>query len=118
MEQKFGEAFQKQKEVSSAVQNLQECTLRDLRTTRQRIRDLLATVRSERRLDCSLEQSRQRHALVEMNLKWSELQNKVDAALGQARTALGKLRHDVLYTLTGFFFTSIAAFFGYLRLCS
>ena len=92
--------------------------LRDLRTSRQRSREALGTIRSEMRLEVNLERGKQRDVALETALKFQDLQTRIDSEVGNAYAALAKLRHDIFYSLTGFLFTSIAALFGFLRLAS
>lgn len=93
-----------------------EEALRELRTLRHRTRESLASIRSERRLELCAERARQRDDALATALRYQELHAAIDAERGAARAALGKLRHDMLYSLTGFFFTAAAALFGFLRL--
>ncbi len=101
----------------SSKQSL-ETLLRELRSSRQRARETLGAIRSETRLEINLERGRQRDAALATALKFQDLQTQVDAEVGNAHAALAKLRHDIFYSLTGFLFTSIAAYFGFLRLTS
>ena len=97
--------------AKSALSQLQ----RELRTGRQRARESLGQLRSELRLELALEKGRQRDAAIGLLLKCEDLRGKIDGQVAEGRVALGKLRHDLFYSMTGFFFTSVAALFGYLR---
>ena len=92
--------------------------LRELRTGRQKSRESLGVLKSELRLEMSVEKGRQRDANLMHMLKFQDLTSKIDAASSNGYAALGKLRHDIFYSMTGFFFTSAAALLGYLRLCT
>jgi len=70
------------------------------------------------RLELSLERGRMRDNVLGQSLKLQDLENMVDTEVGNAHATLGKMRHDIFYSLTGFFFTSAAAMLGYLRLTS
>lgn len=93
-----------------------EQLLCELVSTRQRTRESLASLRSEIRLEINLERGKQRDAALGTALKYQDLMTQVESETGNAYATLAKLRHDIFYSLTGFMFTSIAAFFGYLRL--
>lgn len=98
-------------QAKSALSQLQ----RELRTGRQKGRESLGQLRSELRLELSLEKGKQKDQAIGQLLKVQDLQGKVDGEVANGRVALGKLRHDLFYSMTGFFFTSVAALFGYLR---
>lgn len=98
-------------QAKSALSQLQ----RELRTGRQRSRESLGQLRSELRLELALEKGKQRDAAIGLLLKCEDLRGKIDGQVAEGRVALGKLRHDLFYSMTGFFFTSVAALFGYLR---
>lgn len=97
--------------AKSALSQLQ----RELRTGRQRARESLGLLRSELRLELAMEKGRQRDGSIGLLLKCEDLRAKADSQVADGRVALGKLRHDLFYSMTGFFFTSVAALFGYLR---
>lgn len=92
-----------------------EQILRELRANKQRTREALGTIRSEMRLEISLERGKQRDLNLQNVLKFQDMQTKVEAEVGNARAASGKLRHDIFYSLAGLLFTSAAALLGYLR---
>lgn len=92
-----------------------EQILRELRANKQRTREALGAIRSEMRLEISLERGRQRDLTLQNVLKFQDLQSKVDGEVGNAAAASGKLRHDIFYSLAGLLFTSTAALLGYLR---
>lgn len=92
--------------------------IKDLRTHQLRSREALASIRSERRLELCIERSRGRDDMTGTAMRFQEFCNDVDGDRGNCEAALGKLRHDVLYSLVGFFFTGAAALFGFLRLFS
>jgi len=98
-------------QAKSALSALQ----RDLRTGRQRARESLGQMRSEMRLELALEKGKQRDGAVGLLLRCEDLRARIDAQVAEGRVSLGKLRHDLFYSMTGFFFTSVAALFGYLR---
>jgi hypothetical protein len=62
-----------------------------------------------------MEKGRQRDGSIGLLLKCEDLRAKADSQVADGRVTLGKLRHDLFYSMTGFFFTSVAALFGYLR---
>lgn len=113
-----GELQIRQTQAHQASKLSLEQLLRELRATRQRSRESLGAIRSEMRLEMSLERGRQRDAALATALNFQDLQTRVDMEAGNSYAALGKLRHDIFYSLTGFFFTSAAALLGYLRLSS
>ena len=108
----------RQTEAYQSSKHSLEQLLRELRTSRQRSREALGSIRSEMRLEINLERGRQRDSALQAALKFQDLQTKSDAETGNAYAALAKLRHDIFYSLTGFLFTSIAALFGFLRLAA
>jgi hypothetical protein len=90
--------------------------LKDLITNRQRSRETLGSLRSDLRLEINLERTRQRDTVLQAELKFHDLITRIESEVGNSQAILAKLRHDIFYSLTGFLFTSIAAFLGYLRL--
>jgi len=92
--------------------------MKDLRTLQVRSRDALATIRSERRLEMCIEKGRARDDATGAALRFLQFVNTVDGERANREAALGKLCHDIVYSLTGFFFTGAAALFGFLRLLS
>lgn len=88
---------------------------RDLRAGRQRIREEILTIRSELRLQKVTDRGRAHEEAIERELKLQQFRAKVDGEVGNGLAAVEKLRHDIFYSLSGFFFTSVAALLGYLR---
>ena len=88
---------------------------RDLRSGRQKAREALGQLRSEMRLELSLEKGKQRDATMGQHIRFQDVRARIDSEVANGHVALGKLRHDIFYSMTGFFFTSVAALFGYLR---
>lgn len=64
----------------------------------------------------SVEKGRQRDGVLLHTIRFQDLRSKIDTEVANGFAALGKLRHDIFYSMTGFFFTSAAAVLGYLRL--
>lgn len=93
-----------------------EQILRELRANKQRTREQLGSLRSEMRLEMSLEKSRQKDISLQSALKFQSFESKVECEVGNSDANLGKMRYDILASVTGFFFASVAAFLGYLRL--
>ncbi len=93
-----------------------EALLRDLRQTRQRAQESIANCRSEMRLQASLERERQRDQCNKAQLEFQDLISTVDTEMENANTLIGKVRHEIVFSLSGFFFGSVAATLGLLRL--
>lgn len=84
----------------------------------QKSRDSASTVRAEASLELGIERGRLRDGLGKARLRFHELKNGIDIEASNAQASLVKLRNDIFYSLIGFFFTSAAAFLGYLRYCN
>lgn len=55
---------------------------------------------------------------MEREVKLQQFKAKIDNEVGNCMASVEKLRHDIFYSLSGFFFTSAAALLGYLRFFS
>jgi hypothetical protein len=88
---------------------------RELSALMQKSRDAGLSVKAESRLELGIERGHLRDGLGRAKLKLHELSNGIEIEATNAQTALVKLRNDIFYSLIGFFFTSAAAFLGYLR---
>jgi hypothetical protein len=88
---------------------------RELRSGRQKARESLNHLRSELRLDLSIEKGKQRDSALGHLIRFEDVRGRIDGEVANGYVGLGKLRHDIFYSMTGFFFTSVAALFGYLR---
>lgn len=95
-----------------------EQLVKDLHIGRQKIREKLAALRSEIRFEMSMEKGKMRDAMMMNQLKYQDLYSKIDTEVSNGYALTGKLRHDIFYSLSGFFFTSAAALLGYLRYSS
>ena len=91
---------------------------RDLRTGKQRIRESILAIRSELRLQKALDKGKYQEEVMERDVKLQQFKAKIDNEVGSCMAAVEKLRHDIFYSLSGFFFTSAAALLGYLRFFS
>ena len=91
---------------------------RDLRRGRQKTREGFLGIRSEIRLEKVLEKGRVCDGTLERDFKLQQFKAKVDSEVGNCLASIEKLRHDIFYSLSGFFFTSAAALLGYLRFFS
>ncbi len=118
LEKSLGDISVRQTQSLAARKLALDESLAELRALRIRTREALAGMRADRRLELSGERGRQRDEALAMVMRVRELDGAVDAEREAAQAALGKLRHDLLYSLTGFFFTGAAALFGFLRLFS
>lgn len=78
-----------------------EQLVKDLTMGRQKIREKLAALRSEIRLEMSLEKGRMRDSLMMYRLKYQDLYSKIDSEVSNGFASTGKLRHDIFYSLTG-----------------
>lgn len=81
----------------------------------QKSKESLSSLKSESRLEISLEKGRIRDSFLAQFLKFQDLHSKIDTEGSNGNATIGKLRHEIFYSLTGFFFTSVAALLGYLR---
>ena len=70
------------------------------------------------RLEKVLEKVRARDEALERDFKLQQFRAKVDSEISNSLASIEKLRHDIFYSLSGFFFTSAAALLGYLRFFS
>jgi hypothetical protein len=95
-----------------------EQLMKDLHSGRQKIREKLANLRSEIRFEISMEKGKMRDSMMMNQLKYQDLYSSIDTEVSTGYTTTGKLRHEIFYSLTGFFFTSAAALLGYLRYSS
>ena len=91
---------------------------RELRIGRQKTREGFLGIRSEMRLEKVLEKGRARDEKLERDFRLQRFRAKVDSEVGNCLASIEKLRHDIFYSLSGFFFTSAAALLGYLRFFS
>lgn len=91
---------------------------RELRLGRQRLREAIQAIRSDMRLQRALEKQRQRDQALEIDMRLQQFRAKIDGEAGNCLAAVEKLRHDIYYSLSGFFFTATAALLGYLRFFS
>ncbi len=98
--------------------NLLDNLFRELRTGRQKTRESFLGIRSEMRLEKVLEKGRARDECIERDFRLQRFKAKVDNEVGNCFASIEKLRHDIFYSLSGFFFTSAAALLGYLRFFS
>lgn len=98
--------------------NLLDNLYRELRTGRQKTREGFLSIRSEMRLEKVLEKGRARDEGLDRDFKLQRFKAKVDSEIGNCLASIEKLRHDIFYSLSGFFFTSAAALLGYLRFFS
>lgn len=98
-----------------ASKTLHDQLLLELRLGRQRARESLGALKSELRLEMSLEKGRQRDSHLAQTIKYQDLQSKIDTETSNGLASVEKLRHEILYSALGVLFTSAAAFFGYLR---
>lgn len=98
--------------------NLLDTIYRELRTGRQKTREGILSMRSEMRLEKVLEKGRSRDEIIDRDFKLQQFRAKVDNEMGNGLASIEKLRHDIFYSLSGFFFTSAAALLGYLRFFS
>lgn len=88
---------------------------REITALLQKSRDSASSVRAESSLELGIERGRLRDGLGKARIKFHELKNGVDIEASNTQAALVRLRNDIFYSLIGFFFTSVAAFLGYLR---
>lgn len=88
---------------------------REITALLQKSRDAASSVRAESSLELGIERGRLRDGLGKARIKFHELKNGIDVEASNAQAALVRLRNDIFYSLIGFFFTSVAAFLGYLR---
>ena len=65
---------------------------RDLRAGRQKVRETLSQLRSELRLDLTLEKGKQKDASIGQLLRIQDLHSRVDSEVANGRVGLGKLR--------------------------
>jgi hypothetical protein len=91
---------------------------RDLRTGKQRLRESIISIRSELRLQKALDKGKYQEEVMERDVKLQQFKAKIDNEVGNCMAAVEKLRHDIFYSVSGFFFTSAAALLGYLRFFS
>ena len=91
--------YQKNETLSSL--HLLEGLFNDLALNRQKMREKLASLKSEMRLEMSLEKGRMRDSVLSYNLKYQDLYSKIDTEASNGYAATGKLRHDIFYSLTG-----------------
>lgn len=98
-----------------ASNNLFNNIYRELRAGRQKTREGFLNILSEMRLEKVLEKGRARDEVLDRDFKLQQFRAKVDGEIGNCSAAIEKLRHDIFYSLSGFFFTSAAALLGYLR---
>ena len=84
----------------------------------QKARDSANSIRAESQLEVGIERGRLRDGMGRSRIRFHELKNGIDVEASNAQAALVKLRNDIFYSLIGFFFTSAAAFLGYLRYCN
>lgn len=70
------------------------------------------------RLERVLEKGRARDETLDRDFRLQRFRAKVDSEVGNCLASIEKLRHDIFYSLSGFFFTSAAALLGYLRFFS
>jgi hypothetical protein len=98
--------------------NLLDQVHRELLLGRQRSKESLGMIRSEMKLDLSLEKGRQRDAQSNINMKIHNLRSKYESEATNCRSNIQKIRQETVYSLLGYLFTSVAAFLGYLRLLS
>lgn len=94
----------------------QEHMNRDLMLHSQRCRETLATMKSEIKLEMSIERSRQKDSLASLKMKIEALNNKFDSEAANCLAYIQKIRQETMYTIVGYLFTSVAAFLGFLRL--
>ena len=81
-----------------------ESLQRELSVGRQRCREQLAAIGSEMKLELHCERGRQRDALMSLGLKVQDLENRAAVEGSNGLAHLGKLRHEIIYTLYGLFF--------------
>ena len=63
----------------------------------------------------ALDRSKYQEEIMDRDVKLHQFKAKIDNEVGNCMAAVEKLRHDIFYSLSGFFFTSAAALLGYLR---
>lgn len=95
---------------------LQDQIVRDLMISRQRCREGLGMIRSEIKLDMSIERGRQKDNQALINMKIQSLSSKFDSECINCLSSIQKIRQETMYTIVGYLFTSVAAFLGFLRL--
>lgn len=88
---------------------------RDLRMNQTKLSESLAHLKSDLRLELSVERGKQREAGQAMSLKLAEAQLMMDQEVGAVRSSLSKVNYDIYYTLIGITLSSAAAFLAYLR---
>lgn len=98
--------------------NLLDNLFQELRAGRQKTREGFMSIRSDMRLERVLEKGRARDEALDRDFRLQRFRAKVDSEVGNCLASIEKLRHDIFYSLSGFFFTSAAALLGYLRFFS
>lgn len=91
---------------------------REIAAMLQKSRDTAGGMRAESSLEVGIERGRLRDGLGKARIRFHELKNGIDVEASNAQASLVKLRNDIFFSLIGFFFTSAAAFLGYLRYCN
>lgn len=89
---------------------------RDLFLGKQRCRETLGMIRSEIKLDMSIERGRQKDKQASINMKIQNLSSKFEGEAANCISSIQRIRQETMYTIVGYLFTSVAAFLGFLRL--
>lgn len=92
-----------QSQANEAFSSLlaQEQLSKDLHNGRHRVREKLLSLRSEGRLEMTLEKSRMRDVLLGAELNYQDLYSKIDTETSNGFATTEKLRHELFYSLTG-----------------
>ena len=98
--------------------NLLDSIYREFRIGRQRTKEDILNIKADIRLKKVLEKGRARDWGLDSDIRIHKYKTKIDNEVGNCLAAIEKLRHDIFYSLSGFFFTSAAALLGYLRFFS
>lgn len=98
------------------AKTLHDQVTRDLVLGKQRCRELLTMIRSEIKLDMSIERGRQKDSQALLNMKVQNLSARFDGEVSSCLSSIQRIRQETMYTIVGYLFTSVAAFLGFLRL--
>jgi hypothetical protein len=89
---------------------------RDLLLGRQRCRETLGMIKSEIKLDMSIERGHQKDKQASINMKIQNLSARFESDAASCLSSIQRIRQETMYTIVGYLFTSVAAFLGFLRL--